>query len=170
MDGNFSCTTRSSINSVENDLGVCLFLVASQACNIKVSSLTVTPPGHHNKSFFPIHSDLWITLADRYYVNSILLFFMREQMLHGYLTLHGYLSNVSGVCYTVIDWMFFALLSYSSIRFQGKTKVTSRANKHRSSFNSKIFLSRTIFVFFVAFFRVWSSRFFIGDQRFSLPS
>ena len=47
--------------------------------------------------------------------------------------------------------------------------IMRRANKHRSSFNSNIFLFTTIFVFFVAFFQVWSLRFFIGDHRFSLP-
>ena len=46
--------------------------------------------------------------------------------------------------------------------------IMRRANKHRSSFNSNIFLFTTIFVFFVAFFQAWSSRFFISDHRFSL--
>ena len=37
----------------------------------------------------------------------------------------------------VIDWMLVALLSYSRIRFQGERKVTSRANKYRSSLTPK---------------------------------
>ena len=66
-------------------------------------------------------SDLWITFADR----SILRQFHLGSFVGEQETFHGYFGEVSGVCYTVINWMLFALPSCLSSRFQEKRKVIS---------------------------------------------